>query len=115
MNDMKINITFDIFTLKQNIVSSIIRKCIEATLREEGITMIDDYEDLTEDEKSYLEDYFTTEVYPVVTPMAVDSSRPFPLILNKSLNIGALLTRKENAGPGILNRTKKAKKAMVWS
>ncbi|HCW23240.1 MAG TPA: polyphosphate kinase 1, partial [Lachnospiraceae bacterium] len=81
-------------------------------LREEGITMIDDYEDLTEDEKSYLEDYFTTEVYPVVTPMAVDSSRPFPLILNKSLNIGALLTRKENAGPGILNRTKKAKKAM---
>ena len=39
MNDMKINITFDIFTLKQNIVSSIIRKCIEATLREEGITV----------------------------------------------------------------------------
>lgn len=85
---------------------------IVPALREEGITMIDDYDDLTEDEKTYLEDYFTTEVFPVVTPMAVDSSRPFPLILNKSLNIGALLTRKENAGPGILNRTKKSKKAM---
>ncbi len=44
--------------------------------------------------------------------MAVDSSRPFPLILNKSLNLGALLTRKENAGPGILSHTKKARKAL---
>ena len=34
-------------------------------------------------------------VYPVLTAMAVDSSRPFPLIRNKSLNIGALITRKE--------------------
>ena len=34
-------------------------------------------------------------VYPVLTPMAVDSSRPFPLIRNKSLNIGALITKKE--------------------
>ena len=38
--------------------------------------------------------YFEDEVYPVLTPMAVDSSRPFPLIRNKSLNIGALVRKK---------------------
>ena len=50
----------------------------------------------------FIEEYFSTTVFPVLTPMAVDSSRPFPLIANKSLNIGALLTRKESSTPGIL-------------
>ncbi|MCR4990216.1 MAG: RNA degradosome polyphosphate kinase [Lachnospiraceae bacterium] len=43
----------------------------------------------------YLDRYFENEVYPVLTPMAVDSSRPFPLIRNKSLNIGALVRKKD--------------------
>ncbi|SDZ85945.1 polyphosphate kinase [Lachnospiraceae bacterium NK3A20] len=81
-------------------------------LKAEGITMVDDYRELRADEKAFLDEFFETEVYPVITPMAVDSSRPFPLILNKSLNLGALLKRKENAGPGILNRTKKSKKTL---
>lgn len=42
--------------------------------------------------------YFQDNVYPVLTPMAVDSSRPFPLIRNKSLNLGALVSRKEVKG-----------------
>lgn len=79
-------------------------------LREKGLVVVSDYEDLSKSEKKYLDDYFETEVFPVLTPMAVDNSRPFPLIRNKSLNLGALLTRKENAGPGILQRTKKSKK-----
>ena len=33
-------------------------------------------------------------IYPVLTPMAMDSSRPFPLIRNKTLNIGALISKK---------------------
>ena len=37
-------------------------------------------------------------VYPVLTPMAVDSSRPFPLIRNKSLNIAALVKKKGGDG-----------------
>ncbi len=81
-------------------------------LREEGITILTGTQQLTVDEKEFVDEYFETEVYPVITPMAVDSSRPFPLILNKSLNIGALLKRKDNAGPGILTHTKKAKKAL---
>ena len=41
-----------------------------------------------------MDQYFREIVYPVLTPMAVDSSRPFPLIRNKTLNIGALIQKK---------------------
>ncbi len=91
--------------------STLNRQIIPA-LREEGITILTGTQQLTADEKEFVDEYFETEVYPVITPMAVDSSRPFPLILNKSLNIGALLKRKDNAGPGILTHTKKARKAL---
>ena len=37
MNTMKINLTFDVFTLRQPIVASIIQKCVEATLKSEGV------------------------------------------------------------------------------
>ena len=40
---------------------------------------------------AFVDRYFEENVYPVLTPMAVDSSRPFPLVRNKSLNIGALV------------------------
>ena len=42
--------------------------------------------------------YFEDNVYPVLTPMAMDSSRPFPLIRNKTLNIGALISKKDEKG-----------------
>ena len=35
------------------------------------------------------------DIYPVLTPMAMDSARPFPLIANKALNIGLLIRKKE--------------------
>ena len=91
--------------------STLNRQIIPA-LREEGITIVDGTQKLTGEEKAFVDEYFETEVYPVITPMAVDSSRPFPLILNKSLNIGALLKRKENAGRGILTHTKKSRKSL---
>jgi len=62
-----------------------------------GLRVISHHEDLDEKQAEYVDRFFQEEIYPVVTPMAVDSSRPFPLIRNKSLNIGALL-RKKNGG-----------------
>ncbi len=56
--------------------------------------VIEAHENLTEKQGIYVDRYFEQNVYPVLTPMAVDSSRPFPLIRNKSLNIGALLVKK---------------------
>ena len=63
-------------------------------LRMNGLRVITEHEDLTEDEAYYVDRYFNENVYPVLTPMAFDSSRPFPLIRNKTLNIAALLRKK---------------------
>lgn len=63
-------------------------------LKKEGIAILSHHEDLSRKQAKFVDDYFKSEVYPVLTPMAVDSSRPFPLIRNRSLNIGAILKMK---------------------
>ncbi|MDR2044268.1 MAG: RNA degradosome polyphosphate kinase [Clostridium sp.] len=86
-------------------------------LEKNGLHLIRTHEDLTEEEAAYVDRYFEENVYPVLTPMAVDSSRPFPLIRNKTLNIAALVCKKgakaaEEEGvefatvqvPGVLSR-----------
>lgn len=82
-------------------------------LRQNGLRVIARHEDLTEEEGRYVDQYFKNNVFPVLTPMAVDSSRPFPLVHNKSLNIAAILKKKEGGGeldfaivrvPGVLSR-----------
>ena len=55
------------------------------------------HENLTEAQSVFVDRYFEDNVYPVLTPMAMDSSRPFPLIRNKTLNIGALISKKEKS------------------
>lgn len=65
-------------------------------LKQNGIKLINAYEQLTKEQAKYVDSYFKTEVYPVLTPMAVDSSRPFPLLRNKTLNIGALIHDKKS-------------------
>ena len=63
-------------------------------LKQEGLTVIGEHEDMTEEEKKAADLYFSEMVYPVLTPMAFDSSRPFPLLLNKTLIIAALVRKK---------------------
>lgn len=63
-------------------------------LSQNGMIIVSHHESLTKKQEQYLDRYFENDIYPVLTPMAVDSSRPFPLIRNKSLNIGALLRKK---------------------
>ena len=60
-----------------------------------GLKLIKSYEELSDKQAKFVDKYFEREVYPVLTPMAVDSSRPFPLISNKTLNIGALIYDKK--------------------
>lgn len=61
------------------------------SLSSSGIEVVSEF---TGSDLAFINQYFETEVYPVLTPMAVDSSRPFPLLRNKSLNLGALVTKK---------------------
>ncbi len=42
-------------------------------------------------QKQWVDSYFLREIYPVLTPLAVDPSHPFPVLLNKSLNLAVLL------------------------
>lgn len=67
-------------------------------LLQNGLRLIEHHEDLSKAEAAFVDQYFEENVYPVLTPMAVDSSRPFPLIRNKSLNIGALVRKKNGEG-----------------
>ena len=64
-------------------------------LHSQGIEIVNAHEELTPEQAAYVDHYFQENVYPVLTPMAVDASRPFPLIRNKSLNIAALLSKKD--------------------
>lgn len=82
-------------------------------LEKAGLKLIEHHEDLSEKQAEFVDEYFSRDVYPVLTPMAVDSSRPFPLIQNKTLNIGALIQDKKKADvvdiatvqvPGVLPR-----------
>ena len=56
---------------------------------------------LNKSEFTWLRAYFRREVFPVLTPLAVDPTHPFPLILNKSLNLFVSLRnlRKKQAAP----------------
>lgn len=55
--------------------------------------------DLDAESAEWADHYFLREVYPVLTPMAVDANRPFPHILNRSLNLGVLLLPKQGDAP----------------
>ena len=63
-----------------------------------GVEVVTEHEKMSAEQMEYADHYFEENVYPVLTPMAMDSSRPFPLIRNKTLNIGALISKKGEKG-----------------
>ena len=69
-------------------------KDILSMLQKEGLSFVKP-EEMTGEQMKWLESYFEREIFPVVTPMAVDSSHPFPFLASKSLNIAMLLERNE--------------------
>ena len=59
----------------------------------EGI-LLSEYEDLNVTHKKAMDQYFHEIIYPVLTPMAVDQSRPFPLVHTQSLYLAVVLTKE---------------------
>lgn len=49
------------------------------------------YEDLNEEERKKVDDYFEDEIFPVLTPLAIDNVHPFPNLINRSLALAILL------------------------
>lgn len=70
-------------------------KSLVPLLKKENLHIISYGDELDSNEKKFIDEYFDEFVYPVLTPMAVDASRPFPLVRNKTLNIAALIRKRK--------------------
>lgn len=55
-----------------------------------GVYLLD-YIDLNQEQRSYLHEYFESQVFPVLTPLAIDPGHPFPYISNLSLNLAVVI------------------------
>ncbi len=98
------------------------KKSIKPALNQNDIYFLD-IKDLNGVQKKYIDEYFNKIIFPVLTPIAVGKSRPFPLLMNKSLNIAVRLSKKGETNfalvrvPSILPRflelPQKDKKAFI--
>lgn len=86
----KLNTVIHKFVKKQY---TTLHRSILPALKKEGIEII--HEDKMSDRQlRYIDEYFEKVLFPVLTPLAVDTSRPFPLLANKSLNVAVHLEKK---------------------
>ena len=76
-----------------------LRNDVLPKLEEAGIA-IEKYDSLSRFEKQSLEEFFSEKVFPVLTPLAVDPSHPFPYISPLSLNLGLMVEPIEK-GPAL--------------
>ncbi|MCR5529784.1 MAG: RNA degradosome polyphosphate kinase [Saccharofermentans sp.] len=77
-----------------SLMYSTFNRSLVPALRQEKVNICD-YSELTDELQDLCDDYFEAVLYPILTPMAVDASRPFPLIYNRMLNMCVAL---EGAG-----------------
>ena len=68
---------------------------LRPALAQEGIELIT-WKDLKSEEKSHLQELFKARIFPVLTPLAVDPSHPFPYISGLSLNLGVRVVNPES-------------------
>src|ERR1022692_1226731 len=71
-------------------------------LRKQRICLLE-WEELSEDARSYAQTYFQREVDPLLTPICIDPAHPFPRVLNKALCLALLLrAKRKSSGPQVL-------------
>ena len=70
-------------------------RVLRAALREAGIEVLDPNE-LTKKEQTWLSRYFVEEIFPVLTPIAIDPAHPFPFIPNLGFSMVIRLDRGED-------------------
>ncbi len=65
-------------------------------LKKEGI-ILKKYKDLSENQKNWSDNFFTSSIFPLLTPLVVDPAHPFPFISNLSLNLAALIKDRDDS------------------
>lgn len=70
-------------------------RSLQPKLAEQGINLLTT-DQLNDKQRDYIDDYFHQELYPVLTPMGVDPTRPFPFLGNNSLNLALRVQRPED-------------------
>jgi polyphosphate kinase len=84
--------------------AAVFTKDIAPALEEVGIRFAD-WDELSDDDRRYLVEVFEEQVFPVLTPLAVDPAHPFPYISNLSLNL-AVVVRNPKTGEERFARVK---------
>jgi polyphosphate kinase len=69
---------------------SVLTYSVLPALKKEGIYFVNP-QNLTPAQYEFLSEYYHHHVFPVLTPLAIDASHPFPMLANKSLNLAVLL------------------------
>lgn len=65
---------------------SCLNRSLLPILVDNGISFVK-YNEMNKEQKEFIKSYFNSTIFPIITPMAIDQSRPFPLLANKSLNL----------------------------
>src|SRR5579883_3094332 len=65
-------------------------QALRPQLAAKGVHLLD-YIDLNQEQRSYLQKYFDEQIFPVLTPLAIDPGHPFPYISNLSLNLAVVI------------------------
>ncbi len=71
------------------------RKYVEEDFKKNNIFILE-YKELNEKQRVWIDNYFTNAIFPILTPLAVDPSHPFPFISNLSLNLAAIIVDNES-------------------
>lgn len=79
-------------------------RVVRPELAQNGVHLLD-YDDLDQAQQDYLHDYFETQAFPVLTPLAIDPGHPFPYISNLALSL-AVVIRDPESGAARFARVK---------
>lgn len=76
--------------------AKLFKSAISSGLTKNGIEIIR-WDDLSDDERSYVSRIFSDRIFPVLTPLAVDPSHPFPYISGLSLNLAVIVKNPKSS------------------
>ncbi len=93
--------------------ASCFARSIRPALAQRGIHLLA-YDALDEPERQAAATFFARQVFPVLTPLAVDPGHPFPLVSNLSISLGVLLDHPDRADEPLFARVKVPRSLPHW-